>query len=103
MKLPTFRLRTLMIAIEGIGLWLGLALAYPEVGAWLILLAIIAVPPAYLARRRLAQMKVQGESLSLEDRIALFLCMSLFTVPIVFLLLLGSLYLLAPFVIKGVD
>jgi hypothetical protein len=100
MQLPRFRVRTLMIAIGGIGLCLGLACAYPEAIALLILLGSFAAPAAYLARRRSAQMKAQGESLSLDDRIALFLCMSIFTAPFVVLFLLGSLYLFAPLILS---
>src|SRR3954469_22759338 len=88
MRLPRLRLRTLMIVIGGIGLWLGLTRAYPEANAWLILLAFSAGPSAYLARRGIVQMKVHGESLSFGDRIAFFFCTLLFTVPIILLFLI---------------
>jgi hypothetical protein len=103
MRRLKFRLRTLMLAIGGIGLWLGLARAHPDANAWLILSACFAGPPAYLVRRRLAQMKVEGESLSFDDRIALFLCLSLFTVPIVMLFLVLCLFLFAPLLMRGIS
>jgi hypothetical protein len=76
------RTSTLMAAVAAIGLWLGLTRTYPEANVWLLLLALFAGPPAYFARRKVLQYEAQGEPLQLEDRIALFLCLSLFTIPI---------------------
>jgi hypothetical protein len=77
-----------MITIGAIAFGFWLARADPEAIALLIVSIFFAVLPGRIVRRRVAEMKAQGESLSFGDRIAFFLCLSLFTVPIGFVLAL---------------
>jgi hypothetical protein len=55
-----------------------------ELIGWALLLVYFAAPPAFLARRIALSLDAQGQPLSLADRIAAFLCVSLFTVPFCF-------------------
>jgi hypothetical protein len=74
--------RILVSLIAAVGFWLALARALPEVNAWAVIIVFFAALPAYLARKKVASMIAQGEHVSSEDRLAVFLSISLFTVPI---------------------
>jgi hypothetical protein len=79
---PFWRISTFMALIAAIGLGFGLYRASPGACDWLLVLIVLAAPSAILARNRLADLPDRGESIRLEDRIALFLSVALFTVPI---------------------
>jgi hypothetical protein len=88
---PVRRISTFMALIATIGLGFGLYRASPVACYWLLTLVILAAPSAILARNRLAELPDRGESVRLEDRVALLLSMALFTVPI-------QMYVLSQFV-----
>jgi hypothetical protein len=75
-------LRTIMVAICMIGLGLGLAVSHPGILSCMLVLAGMTGPPGFLTRRMLASMKTRGESVSMADRIGLFLAVLLLTAPI---------------------
>ena len=74
-----------LIATNGLGP--GLFRASPGACDWLLVLIVLAAPSAILARNRLADMPDRGQAVRFEDRIALFLSVALFTVPIQFYVL----------------
>jgi len=76
-----------MALIATIGLGCGLSRASPGACDWLLAFVVMAAPSAVLARYRLADMPDRGESVRLEDRIALFLSVALFIILIQFYVL----------------
>jgi hypothetical protein len=86
-RFPVRRISTFMVLIAMIGLGCGLFRASPGACDWLLAFVVLAAPSALLARNRLANMPGRGESFRLEDRIALFLSVALFTIPIQFYVL----------------
>jgi hypothetical protein len=79
---PVRRLSGLVALIGVIGLLLGLLRAWPAAYNVLIALAVFGSPAALLARKTIAGMRRRGEAIRIEDCVALFLSLSLFTVPI---------------------
>jgi hypothetical protein len=77
------RISSLMVAVAIIGAAVGLMRAYPIT----ILIALFAVPPACLASRVVKSLVAQGEQVTVADRVAAFVCLTLFTVPIEIVLL----------------
>jgi hypothetical protein len=85
------RIASLLVAIAVIGVLLGLWRDWPVASGLLIACAFFGIAPAMLARNKLANLQSRREALSIEDRVALFLSLALFTVPI-------QLYVLLQFV-----
>jgi hypothetical protein len=82
MRSHQLHLRTIMLAIGMIGLGLGLAVSHPGILCCMLVLAWMAGPASYLTRMMLAGMTTRGESVSMADRIGLFLALLLLTAPI---------------------
>jgi hypothetical protein len=79
---PVRRISILLVLIGLIGLSLGLFRAWPGIYNWLIAIAVFGAPSALLARKTVGVMQDRGETVRIEDCVALFLSLSLFTVPI---------------------
>jgi hypothetical protein len=87
------RISFLLAVIGMIGLVLGLARTCPEAIGFGVMAAVFAVPPALLARRIVRSLVAHGEAMPASDRLAAFLCMALFTVPLQMILLIPLLVL----------
>jgi hypothetical protein len=85
-RLKTRSIGFLQVVIAIVALVLGLGSTVPEaipaLIAGSILVAYFAAPAALMARRIVVSLEAQAQPLSAADRLAAFLCVSLFTVPI---------------------
>ena len=71
-----------LLALIGVAcLSLSVFRTWPVAIYWSIALAVFAAPTVLLARMKIAETRDRGELVPVEDRLALFLSLSLFTVP----------------------
>ena len=79
---PVRRISTLLVLVAAIGLSLGLVRTWPTACRWFIVLVVLGAVPALFAGKMIAGMRDRGELVRIEDRMALFLSLALFTVPL---------------------